>query len=163
MGGGLCVLRPHLSPSLKAHGVLLLSRVCLCCFPPPLGPVITALDSSSDGKCFSIPRSPSTPPHHTHTHPPHTSPSFSFSHQANYISVTIVTCLLNALSYPPLGFFFFCPLPVLSFHLFTLSFHSGELLVIHLFPPFRCCYCLPSRGSIFRGLMVRFCSRKDEE
>lgn len=34
-------------------------------FPPPLllclSSVITALDSSSDGKCFSIPRSPSLP------------------------------------------------------------------------------------------------------
>lgn len=93
--------------SLTARRVLLLSHVCLCCFPPTLSPVITALDSSRDGKCFSTPP-PHSPPHahaNTRTHKHTVSPSFAVSHQANYISVTIETCLLKALSYPP-GFFF---------------------------------------------------------
>lgn len=52
-------------PFVKVHCVRRLPCVYLCSFPPPLslllGSVITALDSSSDGKCFSIPLSPSLP------------------------------------------------------------------------------------------------------
>lgn len=85
---------------VRAHCVRFLAWcVYLCSLPPTLllslslslsqhlTSIITALDSSNDGKCFSIPCSPSTPPE---------SPSFPFSLQANYISVTIETCLLNA-------------------------------------------------------------------
>lgn len=50
-------------PFVKALYAQLFSCVYLQSFPPPLSlrlsSVITALDSSSDGKCFSIPLSPS--------------------------------------------------------------------------------------------------------
>lgn len=50
---------------VKVHCEWLLPCVYLCSIPPPLSlhlsSVITALDSSSDGKCFSIPLSPSLP------------------------------------------------------------------------------------------------------
>lgn len=59
----VCVSHSHLFPFEKVHCVQLFSCVYLCSFPPPLllrlTSVITALDSSSDGKCFSIPLSPS--------------------------------------------------------------------------------------------------------
>lgn len=95
---------------VKVHCVRLFSYEYLCSFPPPLlqrlSSVITALDSSSDGKCFFIPLLSIT-----------LLPSllFSFSHQANYILVTIETCLLSTfstLSYFPLSPF--TPPPLLS-------------------------------------------------
>lgn len=50
---------------VKVHCVRSLLGVYLGSFPPPLlqrlSSIITALDSSSDGKCFSIPCSPSLP------------------------------------------------------------------------------------------------------
>lgn len=60
----LCVFFPsHLFLLLMLHCVQLFSRMYLRSFPPPpllrLTSIITALDSSSDGKCFSIPLSPS--------------------------------------------------------------------------------------------------------
>lgn len=51
---------------VRVHCVRLSPRVYLCSLPPPLSlrlsSVITALDSSSDGKCFSIRLSPASPP-----------------------------------------------------------------------------------------------------
>lgn len=92
-----CIYHPRLYRLFCESTLCEVSR--LACGPllssshPPLSlsqhltSIITALDSSNDGKCFSIPCSPSTPPE---------SPSFPFSLQANYISVTIETCSLNA-------------------------------------------------------------------
>lgn len=54
------------SPFPGVERVLFRSRVRRCRFPPPLCSVIIALDSSRDGKCFSIPRS--LPPHLSPSH-----------------------------------------------------------------------------------------------
>lgn len=127
---------------------------CLACASsailPPLSPVITTQAAMVNAFLFPALR-----------HPPTVSPSFSFSHQANYISVTIETCLLNALPTPlsPTGFFFVTSLFSAST---CLLFHSSVLLVIHLFPLFHSCYCLPSRCSVFRGWYFVFVPKRWE-
>ena len=139
----------HLFLFVRVHCVRLSPRVYLCSFPPPLSlrlsSVITALDSSSDGKCFSIPLSPSLPPAK--------SPSFSCSHQANYVLVTIETCLLNA--FPPhlLTSSPRCPSPSFSSAqpVFTLFSHPCELLAtcVPPLPIFSLFCCLRSHFNVF--------------
>lgn len=75
-------------------------------------------------------------------------PSFSFSHQANYISVSIETCLLNALSYPPLLF----SVPSLfsastCFLFFPSSPATSSIFSLHSAPFTVCGAAAPSFGS----------------
>lgn len=148
MSPRLCVFRPHLSPSLKAHHVLLLSRVCLFCHPPPSQSC--NYNSSSDGKCFSIPCSPS-PPHRISIFLLLTPSKLHLSYYRDvFIECTPHTPLPHRL--------FFCHLPVLSFHLFTFS-----LLCITGYPSFpSISLLLLSAKPLLRlsGLILRFCSKK---
>lgn len=147
------VSRPHLFPLLIVQHVPFSSRVHRCHFPPPLSSVIIALDSSSDGKCFSIPFSPPPPT------PPRL-PSFSLSHQANYISVSIETCLLNALSCPPLLFFVPFLFSASTCLLFPFSPASSwdSIFSLHLAPFIVCGPAAPSFGT--NGLLL-FTKRRE--
>lgn len=119
---------------VRVHCVRLSPLVYLCSLPPPLSlrlsSVITALDSSSDGKCFSIPLSPAFPPRRI-------SIFLLFSPSKlclGYYRDMFIECFSAAPSYflpsPSLPLFFLSPTCVYSF--LTPLWTDGHL---HLFPP----------------------------
>lgn len=86
-----------------------------------------------------------------HFRPPTISPSFSFSHQANYISVTLETCLLNTLSPPAPPSFFFCSSPFSAstclLFLFTPVYYWLFIFSLHFTPVIVCQAAATSFGA----------------